>query len=158
MNITLVYWGGLYNQAGLLVRQMADQNLKVTFFAGDGIVSNKLSSLAGDTIAGTLFTFSPQPGNDPANRQLTEKFRAIGIEPIEYAFNSYAAVQSIAAAAKAAKSNNPKTVAEAMKRQGPFKTVLGDISFDEKGDYSLPGYTIFEWRKSPDGQYYYYQK
>ncbi len=58
MNITLVYWGGLYNQAGLLVRQMADQNLKVTFFAGDGIVSNKLSSLAGDTIAGTLFTFS----------------------------------------------------------------------------------------------------
>ncbi len=35
---------------------------------------------------------------------------------------------------------------------GDFKTVLGDLSFDDKGDVTLPGYVWYEWK---DGQYDY---
>ena len=28
-----------------------------------------------------------------------------------------------------------------------FKTVLGELTFDKKGDVSLPGYVFYEWSK-----------
>ena len=33
---------------------------------------------------------------------------------------------------------------------GTFKTVLGKLDFDDKGDVSLPGYVFYEWK---DGKY-----
>ena len=35
---------------------------------------------------------------------------------------------------------------------GTFKTVLGDVSFDAKGDVKLPGYVFYEWK---NGKYDY---
>ena len=35
---------------------------------------------------------------------------------------------------------------------GTFKTVLGDLSFDDVGDVTLPGYVWYEWK---DGKYDY---
>ena len=43
-----------------------------------------------------------------------------------------------------------------MKEKGPFKTALGDIGFDEKGDIKLPGYVMYEWKKGEDGKYSYF--
>ena len=37
-------------------------------------------------------------------------------------------------------------------KEGTFKTVLGDIGFDSKGDVSAPGYVFYEWK---DGGYDY---
>jgi branched-chain amino acid transport system substrate-binding protein len=156
--ITVLYWGGLHTEAGLIMRQLSDQGLKVQFISGDGIVSNELASIAGDAVAGTLNTFGPDPRNNPANKELVEKFRAQGFEPEAYTLYSYAAAQTVAAAAKAAGSNDPEAVAAAMKEKGPFKTVLGDIAFDEKGDPKLPGYVMYEWKKGEDGNYSYYQQ
>ncbi|PRD43888.1 branched chain amino acid ABC transporter substrate-binding protein [Phyllobacterium phragmitis] len=156
--VTVIYWGGLHTEAGLIMRQLADQGLKVQFISGDGIVSNELASIAGDAVAGTLNTFGPDPRANPANAELVKKFRDAGFEPEAYTLYSYAAAQSIAAAAAAAGSNDPQEVAAAMKEKGPFKTVLGDISFDEKGDPKLPGYVMYEWKKGDDGKYTYVQQ
>ncbi|CAN7252597.1 branched-chain amino acid ABC transporter substrate-binding protein [Phyllobacterium sp. LjRoot231] len=156
--VTVLYWGGLHTEAGLIIRQLADQGLKVTFISGDGIVSNELASIAGDAVAGTLNTFGPDPSKNPANKELVEKFRAQGFEPEAYTLYAYAAAQVIADAAKAAGSNDPETVAKTMKEKGPFKTVLGDIAFDEKGDPKLPGYVMYEWKKGEDGKYSYFQQ
>ncbi len=153
--VTVLYWGGLYTEAGLIMRQLADQDLKVHFISGDGIVSSELASIAGDAVAGTLATFGPDPSKNPANKALVERFRAQGFEPETYTLYAYAAAQVIAAAAKAAGSNDPETVAKIMKEKGPFSTVLGDISFDTKGDPKLPGYVMYEWKKGEDGYYRY---
>ena len=91
--VTIVYWGGLHTEAGLIIRQLADQGLKATFMSGDGIVSNELASIAGDAVDGTLNTFGPDPRKNPANKELVEKFRAAGFEPEAYTLYSYAAVQ-----------------------------------------------------------------
>ena len=156
--VEVLYWGGLHTEAGLIIRQLADQGLKVTFISGDGIVNNELASIAGDAIVGTLNTFGPDPRVNPANKELVEKFRAAGFEPEAYTLYSYAAAQSIAQAAAAAGSNDPQEVAKAMKEKGPFKTALGDLAYDEKGDPKLPGYVMYEWKKNDDGTYNYYQQ
>ncbi|MBW9117768.1 branched-chain amino acid ABC transporter substrate-binding protein [Rhizobium cauense] len=154
--VTIIYWGGLHTEAGLIIRQAADQGLKATLVSGDGIVSNELASIAGDAVAGTLNTFGPDPTLNPANKDLVAKFKAAGFNPEAYTLYSYAALQSIAGGAKAAGSNDAEAVAAAMKAKGPFPTVLGDMSFDEKGDPKLPGYIMYEWKKGPDGKYSYF--
>ncbi|WP_017403755.1 branched-chain amino acid ABC transporter substrate-binding protein, partial [Brucella abortus] len=156
--VNVVYWGGMHPEAGLLIRQMADQGLKAQFISGDGIVSNELASIAGDAVAGVMNTFGPDPRDDKANAELIKAFRDKGFEPEAYTLYSYAAVQSLAQAAKAAGSNDPQEVAKAMKEKGPFKTVLGDLSYDEKGDPKLPGYVMYKWEKGADGKYNYIQQ
>ena len=49
-------------------------------------------------------------------------------------------------AATQAKSNDPAKVLKVMQK-GKFDTVLGTLSFDKKGDVSLPGYVFYEWSK-----------
>jgi branched-chain amino acid transport system substrate-binding protein len=156
--VTVVYWGGLHPEAGLIIRQMADQGLKAQFISGDGIVSNELASIAGPAVEGTLNTFGPDPRNNPANADLVKKFRDAGFEPEAYTLYSYAAVQSLAGAAKAAGSNDPQEIAKALKEKGPFPTVLGDLSYDAKGDPKLPGYVMYKWEKGADGKYNYIQQ
>ncbi len=154
--VDLIYFGGLHTEAGLIMRQMADQGLKVKFMSGDGITSNELSSIAGEAVSGTLMTFPPDPRKNPSAADAVKKFRASGFEPEAYTLYSYAAVQVIAGAITAAGEADPVKAAEAAKSKGPFKTVIGDISYDSKGDITRPDYTMYEWRKGDDGKYTYF--
>ncbi len=72
--------------------------------SGDGITSNELASIAGDAVNGTLMTFPPDPRNNPNAADAVKKFRDAGFEPEAYTLYSYAALQIIAEAAKAAGS------------------------------------------------------
>ena len=105
--VSVVYYGGLHTEAGLIMRQLADQGLKATFMSGDGIVSNELASIAGDAVNGTLMTFAPDPRKNPNAKELVEKFRAAGFEPEAYTLYSYAALQVVAAAAAKAAVERP---------------------------------------------------
>ena len=125
--------------------------------SGDGIVSNELASIAGDAVDGTLMTFAPDPRKNPAAAELVEKFRASGFEPEAYTLYSYAALQVIAAGAKAAGGNDPQAVAEAVKANGPFATTIGELGFDEKGDITRPDYVMYTWKKGEDGNFTYFQ-
>jgi branched-chain amino acid transport system substrate-binding protein len=155
--VGVVYFGGLHTEAGLIMRQMKDQGLTAAFMSGDGIVSNELASIAGDAVAGTLMTFAPDPRKNPASAELVEKFRTAGFEPEAYTLYAYAALQVIADAAKAAGTNDAQAVAEAIKAKGPFKTALGDLGFDAKGDITRPDYVMYEWKKGEDGKYSYFE-
>ena len=155
--VTAVYYGGLHTEAGLIMRQLADQGLKAAFMSGDGIVSNELASIAGDAVDGTLMTFAPDPRKNPAAQEIVEKFRAAGFEPEAYTLYSYAAVQVIVGAAAAAGDVDPAKVAEAAKAKGPFATAIGELGFDEKGDITRPDYVMYTWRKGDDGKYSYFE-
>ncbi|MCU0831157.1 MAG: branched-chain amino acid ABC transporter substrate-binding protein [Rhizobiaceae bacterium] len=155
--VSVVYFGGLHTEAGLMMRQMADQGLTAKFMSGDGIVSNELASIAGDAVNGTLMTFAPDPRNNPAAKDLVEKFRAAGFEPEAYTLYSYAALQVLASAAAAAKSNDGQAVAAAIKANGPHATAIGELSYDAKGDITRPDYVMYEWKKGEDGNYTYFQ-
>ena len=103
--------------------------------SGDGIVSDEFASIAGPGAEGTLMTFGPDPRKNPAAADVVKKFRDANFEPEAYTLYSYAAIQIIAQAIeKAGSADDPQKVAETIKSGGPFKTVIGDISYDKKGD------------------------
>jgi branched-chain amino acid transport system substrate-binding protein len=164
----LVYWGGLFTEGGLIVRQMRDQGVKAPLMGGDGLADDEFAAIAGPGADGTLMTYSPDPRNNPKNKEIVELFRKKrGFEPQAYTLYSYAAVQIIKQAAEAAKSLDPKKVAEVMHSGKTFDTVAGGISFDKKGDVSSDGYLIagkkkeryvlYTWKKGPDGKISYFE-
>jgi branched-chain amino acid transport system substrate-binding protein len=151
-NVDVVYFGGLHTEAGLIIRQMRDQGLNAPMMSGDGIVSSEFVSIAGPGAEGTLMTFSPDPRKNPNAKDVVEKFRKKGFEPEAYTLYSYAAVEIYKQAAEAVKSTDPKKMAEYMHSGKAFKTVIGDISFDKKGDITRPDYVMYVWKKGQDGK------
>jgi branched-chain amino acid transport system substrate-binding protein len=151
----LVYFGGLYTEGGLIVRQMRDQGVKAPLMGGDGITSDEFAAVGGPGVEGTLMTYGPDPRNKPEAKKVVEEFRAKKFEPEAYTLYSYAGVQIIKQAAEAAKSLDPKKVAEKMHSGMPFKTVLGDISFDKKGDITKLDYVMYIWKKDATGKINY---
>jgi branched-chain amino acid transport system substrate-binding protein len=151
----LVYWGGLQTEGGLIVRQMRDQGVKAPLMGGDGITNDEFAQIGGPGVEGTLMTYGPDPRNKPQAQSVVAEFRAKNFEPEAYTLYSYAGVQIIAQAATAAKSVDPKKVAAMMHSGMPFKTVLGDISYDKKGDITKLDYVMYIWKKDATGKLTY---
>jgi len=151
----LVYWGGLFTEGGLIVRQMRDQGVKAPLMGGDGMASDEFASVGGPGVEGTLMTYGSDPRNRPEAKPVLEKFRAKKFEPEAYTLYSYAAVQIIKQAAEAAKSLDPKKVADQIKSGQKFNTVIGEISYDKKGDVTRLDYVIYQWKKNPEGKITY---
>ncbi len=145
-NIDAVYLGGYHTEGGLIVRQMRDQGMKTKLISGDALVTAEYWDITGNAGEGTLMTFSPDPRNNPAAASVVKEFKAAGIEPEGYVLYSYAALQVFEQAANQAGTNDPAKVLKVM-RKGKFDTVIGSLSFDRKGDVSLPGYVFYEWSK-----------
>jgi branched-chain amino acid transport system substrate-binding protein len=154
-NADLVYWGGLHTEGGLIVRQMRDQGVKAVLMGGDGITSDEFATVGGPGVEGTLMTFPPDPRKRPEAKAVVEKFRAKKFEPEAYTLYSYAAVEIIKQAAEQAKSLDPKKVAEVMHSGKKFKTVIGELGYDKKGDITRPDYVMYVWKKQPDGKITY---
>ncbi len=151
----LVYFGGLYTEGGLIVRQMRDQGVKAPLMGGDGITSDEFAAVGGPGVEGTLMTYGPDPRNNPDAASVVAAFRAKKFEPEAYTLYSYAAVQIMKQAAEAAKSIDPKKVADTMHSGMHFKTVLGDIAYDKKGDITKLDYVMYLWKKDPSGKITY---
>ena len=146
-----LYWGGVATEAGMIVRQMREQGANTVLIAGDGIASEDFSAAGGAAIEGTLMTFPPDPRERPEATKVVKEFKARGIDPEVYTLYAYAALEVLQQAAEAAGSLAPAAMAKVMHSGMRFKTVLGDLSYDAKGDIVEPDYAIFVWRKGPDG-------
>ena len=145
-------WGGLHTEGGLIVRQMRDQGMNTVMISGDGITDSEFAAIGGPGVEGTLMTFGPEPRKNPNAQEAVASFKAKGFDPQGYTLYSYAAVQIIKQAAEKANSLDPKKVAEAMHSGMPFHTVIGDISYDKKGDRTTVDYVWYVWKKEPDGK------
>lgn len=150
-NINTVYVGGYHTDAAEIVREMRRQSMTTRLVSGDAIVTDEFWQIAGDAGEGALMTFAPDPRKDPANESLVKTFRERGMEPEGYVLPTYAAIQLWAAAVSEAGSVDFDKVVGAL-NQGTFKTALGEIKFDAKGDSSRPAYVFYEWR---NGRYDY---
>ena len=150
-------WGGLHTEGGLIIRQMRDQGMKTVMISGDGITDNEFASIGGPGVEGTLMSFGPEPRNNPNAKDIVAKFKAKGFEPEGYTLYSYAAMQILKTAAEKAKSLDAKKVAEVMHSGMAFHTVIGDISYDKKGDRTNVDYVWYVWKKGDDGKITYHQ-
>jgi branched-chain amino acid transport system substrate-binding protein len=145
-------WGGLHTEGGLIVRQMRDQGIKTVMISGDGITDTEFASVGGPGVEGTLMSFGPEPRNNPNAKAIVAEFAAKGFDPQGYTLYSYAAMQIIKQAAEKANSLDPKKLAEVMHSGVSFKTVIGDIAYDKKGDRTTVDYVWYVWQKGEDGK------
>ncbi|VVO53742.1 Leu/Ile/Val-binding protein [Pseudomonas fluorescens] len=154
----IVYFGGLHPEAGPLVRQLREQGLKdVKFMSDDGIVTDELVTTAGGPqfVDGVLMTFGADPRMLPESKTVVDEFRKKGTEPEGYTLYAYASVQTLAAAFNGAKSNSGEKAAEWLKKN-PVKTVMGEKTWDAKGDLKVSDYVVYQWDK--DGKYHQLEK
>lgn len=147
--IDVVYLGGYHTEAGLIVRQMREQGMATVLVSGDALVTDEYWAITGDAGEGTLMTFSPDPRSNPNAADVVKKLEAAGKTTEGYVVYTYAAIQAWVQAVETAGSTDYDPVVEAL-NGGTFKTALGELSFDDKGDVSLPGYVFYEWK---DGKY-----
>jgi len=142
----VVYFGGLHPEAGPLVRQMREQGVTAKFVSGDGIVSEDLVTTAGGPqyTKGVLMTFGADPLQNPAGKTVVETLRKAGYEPEGYTLYSYASLQAIAAAFNGIKGTDGTKAAEWLKSHS-VNTVLGEKSWDSKGDLKVSDYVMYEW-------------
>jgi branched-chain amino acid transport system substrate-binding protein len=147
--IDVLYVGGYHTEAGLMARQMRDQGMNTLLVSGDALVTQEYWQITGAAGEGTLMTFSPDPRKNPAAAAVVKRFRDKGVEPEGYVLYTYAAVEAWKQAVEKAKSLDTKKVIEAL-NTGKFQTVLGEFTFDKKGDPTLPPYVFYVWK---DGNY-----
>jgi branched-chain amino acid transport system substrate-binding protein len=154
----LVYWGGLHTEGGLIVRQMRDAGVTAVMMSGDGITDSEFAAIGGPAVEGTLMTFPPEPRNRPEAAAVVKTFKEVRkFDPQAYTLYTYSAVEIIAQAATAIKSTDAKLIAAEMRGGKAYKTVIGDITFDKKGDITRPDYVMYTWKKGADGKINYVQ-
>jgi branched-chain amino acid transport system substrate-binding protein len=148
--IGAVYFGGYHAEVGLIVRQAKEQGMMASYMGADALVTKELWQIAGPAAEGLMMTFPADPRKRPTAAAAVAEFKAKGIDPEGYVLYTYGAVQVWAEAAAKANTTDPKKVAETIKSSGPWHTVLGDLSYDQKGDVTKADYVPYIWH---DGDY-----
>jgi branched-chain amino acid transport system substrate-binding protein len=141
----VVYFGGYHPEAGLILRQAAEQGVKFQLIMPDSIASPEFWQVAGAAGEGTLFVFPSDPQARPEAKEAVDKIVASGFKPEGFTLFSYAVVQAIAEGVNRAGADDPSKVAESLKTGQPISTVVGQVAFDEKGDMKNASYDINRW-------------
>jgi branched-chain amino acid transport system substrate-binding protein len=93
--IEVIYVGGYYREAGLIIRQAKEQGLAATLIGGDALVTNEFWSISGAAGEGSLMTFSSDPRKRATAAQVVQAFRARNVDPEGYVLYTYAAIQDL---------------------------------------------------------------
>ncbi|NMF89582.1 branched-chain amino acid ABC transporter substrate-binding protein [Aromatoleum petrolei] len=152
--VEVLAYGGYHTEVALILRQAQQAGLKLTVMGGDTMTNSELVTAAGAAADNVMFTFSPDPRKNPDAAPIVKRFRDAKVEPEGYVMYAYAAMQLFADAATQAKSTKYADLEKTL-RGGNFKTVIGDLAFDAKGDQKQPGFVVYQWK---GGQYDYAAK
>jgi branched-chain amino acid transport system substrate-binding protein len=145
--VDFVYFGGYHPEAGLMLRQAADQGFKPQMMTGDSLATSEFWQISGPAGEGALFTFPTDPRRSPNAAHALDQFKGQGFDPEGFTLFSYGVVQAIAEGINKAGSDDPKAVAKALESGEPVETVMGPVRFDSKGDIKDPSYDINMWKE-----------
>jgi branched-chain amino acid transport system substrate-binding protein len=149
----VVFFAGIYNQAGVFFKQAREGGFEGTFLGTDGMDSSDLVDLAGDALitgGGMAYTTVAGPASAyPKAATFAADYTAkFGTAPEPYAAQGYDAMgiclTAIKAAAEAAGGTPTRgDVANAI-RAVSYEGLTGTISFDDIGDLPFAKYFIIK--------------
>lgn len=150
----LIFFGGIYTEMGLLVRQARELGIQAPFMSGDGSIDPKFIEIAGAQAAeGTYLTFSPDPNNMPTAKAFIEKYRTKYGELGPYSIYAYDAANILLTAIQAAGTTDGNSIMDklhSMEASG----ATGKIKFDSKGDVISAPYVVWTTREGKFVEYW----
>ena len=144
--VDVLYIGAYSAESALIIRQARDAQMDFQLVSGDALHNSDFWMIAGEAGINSLFTFDIDPRTRPQAAIIVERFRESGYEPEGYTLHTYAAIQVWSAAVEKAATLNMHQIVRVM-HETTFSTVLGDISFDEKGDLRNHDYAWYSWQQ-----------
>ncbi len=154
-NPALVYFGGIYHQGGLLLKQLREKGVKAKFMGPDGLDSAEMVKIAGSSVIDTYYTsVAGPPAAYPETAAFARKFKQRFGKDVE-SFGMYgydATLVGIKAIEQWIKANGGKKpgradVSAAVRKLKDFKGVTGSIEFDNKGDPVKAKYFVLQFDK-----------
>ncbi|KFZ43423.1 branched-chain amino acid ABC transporter substrate-binding protein [Anoxybacillus sp. KU2-6(11)] len=152
----LVYFGGMYTEGGMLIKQARDKGITVPFMGGDGMDSSTLVEIAGDAVKNTFITSAAGIATaTESGKQFAERYKQKFGKNIEsYSAYGYDAMGVLLKAIEEAiKANGNKLpsreqVAEAVRHVQDYEGVVTKVSFDEKGDNKYAKIYIYKFEEA----------
>ncbi len=139
----LIYFGGIYPEGGLLVKQAREIGLTVPFMSGDGVIDPKFIEIAGAEAAeGTYLTFSPDPNNIPSAKAFIGQYQKKYGELGPYSIYAYDAINIMLKAMESAGTTNGRAIMDKLHSM-EFSGALGNLKFDKKGDVTVSPYVVW---------------
>jgi branched-chain amino acid transport system substrate-binding protein len=143
LNPDLVFFGGIYVEAGLLIKQFKAVGGTAPFIGGDGIMSEELVKIGGPATEGTFATFGPDTKESPSAKGFNENYRKKYGEPGVYSVYAYDATNILLQAIQNAGTTDSKKVIPAI-RAIDYNGALGHIQFDNRGDVKESPYVVWK--------------
>jgi branched-chain amino acid transport system substrate-binding protein len=137
-----VFYGGMDQTGGPLLKQGRELGIKAAFAFGDGACTDEMNKLAGSAAEGLLCSQAGIPPQASDKKFLDAYKKKFNVDPILYAPFTYDGAKLIIAAMQKADSADPaKYLPELAKME--YTGATGKISFDQKGDRKDAEMTIF---------------
>lgn len=142
VNPELIYFGGIYDQAGVFFKQAREKGIEAIFLGPDGMDSSELAKIAGDAVVGMYYTTVAAPPTvyEGAKKFIADYKAKFGKDPEPFSAQAYDAtaivLKAIEAAIQEAGGQKPsrKAVAEKVRATKDFQGITGVVTFDERGD------------------------
>jgi branched-chain amino acid transport system substrate-binding protein len=135
-----IYFGGLYTEAGLILKQMRELGLKdpFAFISGDGAKTPSIFDVAGDAADGAYLSIVGVPVEELASAKTfvdsyKKRWTGSGEDLKPFDHFGYEAAQVIFAAMERAGGPDRVKVIEELRKTN-YTGVLGTTTFDAKGD------------------------
>ena len=131
--------GALLEEASKIVGQAKTAGIGAHLVGGNGLNSPKFISLAGPAAEGVVVGAAYFSGNTyPGNREFVASYqKRYGSVPDQFAAQSYAAAQIVAAVVKSGKTTGPDICA-AFAKLPSVGTVLGPFTFEADRNAKAP--------------------
>lgn len=138
----MIYFGGYYAEAGILIKQLREKGFTGVFMGADGLDSAEMFTIAGPAAEGVVFTSTvgdvraTEEGNKWIQEFEGSTGKKLGIFT-SFGYDAMAvAINGIEEAAKANGNKKPTRaqVFEAIHKTQDFKGQFVHVSFDDKGD------------------------
>lgn len=150
-NIDFIYYGGYHPELALIMRQANATGFKPTYMGPEALGNKNIAYLAGDAVEGLLVTLPSRYDLMAKNQPVVELLKSKDVDSSgPFIWTSYAAVQALADAIGRVGVDDPKKVAAALHQQ-VVDTVIGPISWDEKGDLKGFEFGIYQWHADGTG-------
>ncbi|MER5535732.1 caspase, EACC1-associated type [Streptomyces mirabilis] len=149
----VVYYGGEYDEAGPLSKQLHAAKPGVLLAGGDGIFSDTYATVAGDDADGDICVVGGAvPGSLPSAETFIKDYKAAGYRDAYGPYGGYAydATSALIQAFKSLHVDPSDTVPSATReslraavQNVDFDGVMGKVGFDANGDAVLQAVTVY---------------